>query len=53
MLRIAFASTDNHYVNTHFGAAEQFVIYDVSPGCAELVGVGAGGWAWLGGTRRR
>lgn len=40
MLRIAFASTDNHYVNTHFGAAERFVIYDVSPGCAELVGVG-------------
>lgn len=40
MLRIAFASTDNEHVNTHFGAAERFVIYDVSPGEAELVGVG-------------
>lgn len=40
MLRIAFASTDNQHVNTHFGAAERFVVYDVGPGVAELVGVG-------------
>lgn len=40
MLRIAFASTDSKHVNTHFGAAERFVIYEVSPGYAELIGVG-------------
>lgn len=40
MIRIAFASTDDIHVNTHFGAAERFVVYDVSPGQAELVGVG-------------
>lgn len=40
MLHIAFASTDEIHVNTHFGAAERFVIYDISPGVAELVGVG-------------
>ena len=40
MLRIAFASTDSQNVNTHFGAAERFVLYDVSPGCAEMIGVG-------------
>jgi len=40
MLHIAFASTDDTHVNTHFGAAERFVIYDVSPGMADLVGVG-------------
>ena len=40
MLHIAFASTDIEHVNTHFGAAERFVIYDVSPGHAELVKVG-------------
>jgi nitrogen fixation protein NifX len=40
MLHIAFASTDVEHVNTHFGAAERFVVYDVSPGHAELVKVG-------------
>lgn len=40
MIRVAFASTDNTHVDTHFGAAEKFVIYEISPGCAELVGVG-------------
>ncbi|MDR0701846.1 MAG: nitrogen fixation protein NifX [Azoarcus sp.] len=40
MLHIAFASTDLEHVNTHFGAAERFVVYDVSPGHAELVKVG-------------
>ena len=40
MIRVAFASDDRRSVNLHFGAAEQFVVYDVSPGFAELVGVG-------------
>lgn len=40
MLKIAFASDDRIHVNLHFGGAEQFVLYDVSPGQAELVGIG-------------
>ncbi len=40
MLRVAFASTDQVHVDLHFGAAERFVVYDVSPGEAELVGIG-------------
>jgi nitrogen fixation protein NifX len=40
MLRIAFASTDQEHVDMHFGASERFVIYDVAPGVADLVGVG-------------
>lgn len=40
MIKVAFASTDETHVDMHFGAAESFVIYDVSPGSAELVGVG-------------
>jgi len=40
MIKVAFASDNETHVNTHFGAAESFVIYDVSPGSAELVGVG-------------
>jgi nitrogen fixation protein NifX len=39
MLKIAFASTDQQKVNLHFGGAESLVIYDVSPGQADLVGV--------------
>ncbi|ARN80798.1 NifB/NifX family molybdenum-iron cluster-binding protein [Methylocystis bryophila] len=39
MLKIAFASTDQERVNLHFGGAESLVIYDVSPGRADLVGV--------------
>ena len=39
-LRIAFASDDLATVNLHFGASEQFVLYDVIPGEAKLVGVG-------------
>ena len=39
MLKIAFASTDQERVNLHFGGAEKLVIYDVSPGRADLVGV--------------
>lgn len=39
MLKIAFASSDQKKVNLHFGGAEQLVIYDVSPGRADLVGI--------------
>jgi nitrogen fixation protein NifX len=39
MLKIAFASTDQQKVDMHFGGAESLVIYDVSPGRADLVGV--------------
>ncbi|MCW2316410.1 nitrogen fixation protein NifX [Rhodoblastus acidophilus] len=39
MLKIAFASTDQQKVDLHFGGAESLVIYDVSPGRADLVGV--------------
>src|SRR5690348_14561247 len=39
MLRIAFASSDRKTVNLHFGGAESLMIYDVSPGQADLVGV--------------
>lgn len=38
MLKIAFASDDRTRVNLHFGGAERFVVYDVSPGRADLVG---------------
>jgi nitrogen fixation protein NifX len=38
MLRVAFASSDRSTVNLHFGGAESLVIYDVSPGRADLVG---------------
>lgn len=40
MIRVAFASNDRTHVNLHFGAAESFVIYDVVPGAADLVGIG-------------
>ena len=40
MIRVAFATDDRETVNLHFGASEQFVIYDVAPGVANLVGVG-------------
>lgn len=39
MLKIAFASTDQQRVDMHFGGAESLVIYDVSPGRADLVGI--------------
>ena len=39
MIRVAFASDDMQCVNLHFGAAEQFVLYDVSPGLAHFVGI--------------
>jgi nitrogen fixation protein NifX len=40
MIRVAFASNDQTQVNLHFGAAESFVVYDIAPGEAELVGIG-------------
>jgi nitrogen fixation protein NifX len=40
MIRVAFATDDQKTVNLHFGAAEQFVLYDVDPGVAHLVGIG-------------
>jgi len=40
VIKVAFASTDRTRVNQHFGAAEGFVIYEVTPGKATLVGVG-------------
>ncbi|MDS4011568.1 MAG: NifB/NifX family molybdenum-iron cluster-binding protein [Defluviicoccus sp.] len=40
MLKIAFASNDRARVNLHFGGADSLVVYDVSAGWADLVGVG-------------
>ena len=40
MLRVAFASTDRIHVDLHFGSAERFIVYDISPGRADLVGIG-------------
>lgn len=39
MIKVAFASTDRSRVNQHFGAAEGFVVYEVTPDKATLVGV--------------
>jgi nitrogen fixation protein NifX len=39
-IRVAFASNDRLHVNQHFGAAEGFFIYDVTPEKASLVAVG-------------
>lgn len=40
MIKVAFATTDRLRVNQHFGAAEAFAIYEVTPERAMLVGVG-------------
>lgn len=40
MLKIAFASSDRAHVDLHFGGADRLVVYDVSAGRADLVGVG-------------
>lgn len=40
MIHVAFASTDNQHVNTHFGAAEKFSIYRVQAGQAQLIAIG-------------
>lgn len=39
MIKVAFASTDRRRVNQHFGAAEGFVVYEISSDKATLVGV--------------
>ncbi len=39
MLKVAFASTDRVRVNQHFGSAEGFVLYEVTPDKATLVGI--------------
>jgi nitrogen fixation protein NifX len=39
VIKVAFASTDRTRVNQHFGAAEGFAIYEVTPDKATLVGV--------------
>jgi nitrogen fixation protein NifX len=40
MIKVAFATTDRLRVNQHFGAAEAFAIYEVTPEKATLVGIG-------------
>lgn len=40
MLKIAFASSDRARVDLHFGGADSLVVYDVSAGRADFVGVG-------------
>lgn len=40
MIKVAFATNDQTHVNLHFGAAECFVVYAVSPGSAELLSIG-------------
>lgn len=40
MIRVAFASNDRQRVNQHFGAAEAFALYDITPSGASLVAVG-------------
>jgi len=39
VIKVAFASTDRTRVNQHFGAAEGFAVYEVTPDRATLVGV--------------
>ena len=39
MIKVAFASTDRTRVNQHFGSAEGFAVYEVTPDKATLVGV--------------
>lgn len=40
MIRVAFASTDDEHVDTHFGAAERLVVFDIARNQADFVGVG-------------
>jgi nitrogen fixation protein NifX len=40
VLKIAFATSDQVNVNLHFGGAESLIVYEVSPGEAELLQVG-------------
>lgn len=52
MIKVAFASRDDTHVDMHFGAAERFVVYDVSPGCAELVKIGQFEYAVMKGENK-
>lgn len=38
-MKVAFASTDNIHVDEHFGRAQQFYVWDISPDDASLSGV--------------
>lgn len=38
-MKVAFASTDNIHVDEHFGRAQQFYVWDISPDDATLSGV--------------
>jgi nitrogen fixation protein NifX len=40
VLKVAFATSDQVTVNLHFGGAEGLIVYEVSPGAAELLKVG-------------
>jgi nitrogen fixation protein NifX len=40
VIKVAFASTDRTRVNQHFGAAEGFAVYEVTPDKAKLIGIG-------------
>lgn len=52
-LRIAFASTSRTHVDQHFGGSEGFVLFDVIPGSADLVGVARFPKAEQGGESNR
>lgn len=41
MIRVAFASSDNEHVDSHFGAAERLVVFDIARNRADFVGIGA------------
>lgn len=52
MIKVAFASRDDAHVDMHFGAAERFVVYDVSPGHAELIQIGQFEYAVMKGENK-
>lgn len=39
MIKVAFASTDRTRVNQHFGSAEGFAVFDITPTSSALVAV--------------
>ncbi|HQA26967.1 MAG TPA: NifB/NifX family molybdenum-iron cluster-binding protein [Candidatus Competibacteraceae bacterium] len=52
MIKVAFASRDDVHVDMHFGATERLVVYDVSPGYAELVHIGQFQYAVMKGENK-
>ncbi|MDS4026981.1 MAG: NifB/NifX family molybdenum-iron cluster-binding protein [Candidatus Contendobacter sp.] len=52
MIKVAFASRDDVHVDIHFGAAERLVVYDVSPGYAELIQIGQFEYATMKGENK-